>query len=73
MNNPMDMIKLIKNPQKFVLNMLGGNNNPIMNNLKQMANDGNQKGVEEFARNLFKQNNRDFDKEFKEFMNTIKG
>lgn len=73
MNNPMDMIKLIKNPQKFVLNMLGGNNNPIMNNLKQMANDGNQKGVEEFARNLFKQNNRDFDKEFKEFMDTIKG
>lgn len=72
MNNPMEIIKLIKNPQKFVLNMLGGNNNPIMNNLKQMANDGNQKGVEEFARNLFKQNNRDFDKEFKEFMNNIK-
>ena len=72
MNNPMEIIKLIKNPQKFVLNMLGGNNNPIMNNLKQMANDGNQKGVEEFARNLFKQNNRDFDEEFKEFMNNIK-
>ena len=72
MDNPMEIIKLIKNPQKFVLNMLGGNNNPIMNNLKQMANDGNQKGVEEFARNLFKQNNRDFDKEFKEFMNNIK-
>ena len=73
MNNPMDMIKLIKNPQKFVLNMLGGNNNPMLNNLKKMANNGNKRGIEDFARNLFKEQNRDFDKEFNEFMNNIKG
>lgn len=73
MNNPFEMLKAIKNPQKFVLNMLGGNNNPIMNNLKQMANEGNQKGIEEFARNLFKQQGRNFDSEFKEFMDSIKG
>lgn len=72
MNNPMQFLKMIKNPQKFVLNMLGGNDNPMLNNLKEMANNGNKKGVEDFARNLFKQQNRDFDKEFKEFMENLK-
>ena len=71
--NPLEMLKAIKDPQKFVLNMLGGNNNPMLNNLKKMANNGNKRGIEDFARNLFKEQNRDFDKEFNEFMNNIKG
>ena len=72
MDNPLDIIKAIKNPKKFVLNMIGGNSNPMLNNLKEMANKGDKKGVEEFARNLMKQQGRDFDKEFAEFMNSIK-
>ena len=41
--------------------------NPMLNNLIQMAKNGNMQNVESFARNLFKEQNRDFDAEFAEF------
>ena len=43
-----------------------------VNNLIQMAQKGQTKEVEEFAKNLFKEQGRDFDKEFSEFMTQIK-
>ena len=52
-------------PQKIVEQMVG--NNPMMANLIKMANSGNTSGVENFARNMFKEKGRDFDKEFNEF------
>lgn len=67
MNN--QMFKNI-NPQQMVQRMLG--NNPVLNNLFQMAQNGNKKGVEDFARNLFKEKGRDFDKEFNEFLSNFK-
>lgn len=62
MNNPMEIIKMFM--QK--------NNNPMMNNLIQMAQRGDTKGVENFARNLCKEKGLDFDKEFTAFMSQFK-
>ena len=75
MNNPMqliNMLKGIKSPKDAVINMIKSNNNPMIKNLVEMAENGNSKGVEEFARNLYAQQGRDFDKEFGEFMNNFK-
>ena len=75
MNNPMqfmNMLKGIKNPKDVVINMIKTNNNPMVKNLVEMAENGNSKGVEDFARNLYAQQGRDFDKEFGEFMNNFK-
>lgn len=75
MNNSMEMIKTImsnKNPQQVIQNMIGNNTNPMLNNLINMAQNGDTKGVENFARNIFKEKGRDFDKEFSEFMSNFK-
>ena len=52
-------------PQKIVEQMAG--TNPMISNLMKMMNSGNVNGVETFARNMFKEKGRDFDKEFNEF------
>ena len=75
MNNPMqliNMLKGIKSPKDAVINMVKSNNNPMVKNLVEMAENGNSKGVEEFARNLYAQQGRDFDKEFNDFMKNFK-
>lgn len=74
MNNPFNLIKMMlgkQNPQQMVMNMLG-NNNPMFNNLMKMAQNGDNKGVEQFARNLCKEKGIDFDKDFSNFMNNFK-
>ena len=74
--NPNDMITLLKgirNPKQAVLNMIGNNNtNPMIKNLVEMANNGNKQGIEEFARNYYKEQGKDFDKEFSNFMDNFK-
>lgn len=75
MNNPMQIINMlrgIKNPKDAVINIIKSNNNPMVKNLVEMAEKGDSKGVETFARNLYAQQGRDFDKEFNEFMNNFK-
>lgn len=76
MNNPMQfisMLKSIKNPKEAVINMIKSNDNPMLKNLVEMAEKGDTKGVENFARNLFKEQNRDFDKEFNDFKSMFNG
>lgn len=72
--NPMKMLQsfIIKgvSPQKIVEQMVGSN--PMMSNLMKMANAGDTSGVENFARNMFKEKGRDFDKEFSEFRSKFK-
>ena len=74
--NPIQMIKGmmgINNPKEMVMQMLGQNNtNPIFANLTQMMEKGDDKGIEQFARNICKEKNIDFDKQFGEFMNNFK-
>ena len=59
-------------PQEFIGNMIRNNSNPMLNNLMQMAQKGDSKGIENFARNIFKEHGRDFDKEFSDFMSNFK-
>ncbi|MBQ7798735.1 MAG: hypothetical protein IJ371_06400 [Clostridia bacterium] len=47
-------------------------NNPIFKEVITKAQNGDAQGVEQFARNLFKEQGRDFDKEFGEFMKNFK-
>jgi hypothetical protein len=75
MNNPMqlmNMLKGIKSPKDAVINMIKTNNNPMVKNLVEMAEKGDSQGVENFARNLYAQQGRDFDKEFNDFMKNFK-
>ena len=73
--NPINMLKGMMgnmNPRNIAMQLLGQNNNPIFNNLIDMANKGDTKGVEEFARNYMKEQGKDFDKEFNNFKGMFK-
>lgn len=71
--NPMQFLRGIKNPQQFVMNMLGQNQNPMATQLMQMVKTGNTNQIEQFARNICKERGMDFDKSFSEFMKQING
>lgn len=74
--NPMDMLKGMvgkMSPKNIVMNMLKNNTNPIFANLIDMANKGDTKGLEQFARNYMKDNGRDYDKEFNDFKSMFNG
>ena len=76
MNNPMQIMQLlrgIKNPKETVFRLLKGNNNPIMKNIVEMAEKGDTKGVENFARNYMKSQGKDFDQEFNNFKSMFNG
>lgn len=73
--NPINMLKGmmgISNPKDMAMKMLKNNTNPIFANLTQMMEKGDNKGIEQFARNICKEKNIDFDKQFGEFMNNFK-
>ena len=75
MNNPINMIKMMMgkmSPKDMAMSMLKNNSNPMLSNLINMANKGDTKGLEEFARNMCKEKNIDFDKDFTDFMNNFK-
>lgn len=72
--NAIELIGLVKNtnnPEQIVMQFLQTQmqGTPMGDNLINMAKQGNNKGIEEFARNFLKQNGIDFDKEFKAFRN----
>ena len=74
--DPIQLIQLIKggrNPQQLIMNILkqNGNNNPILNNAINMAQNGNVSGLEMVARNLAAQKGLDFDREFANFKSQI--
>ena len=72
--NPITVIKqymLQGLTPKGILNKMNINN-PILNNVINMAQNGNTKGVETFARNICKQRGLDFDTEFNKFRETFK-
>ncbi len=72
--NPLNMIKGMMgnmNPKNIVMNMLKNNTNPIFANLIEMANKGDTKGLEQFARNYMKEQGRNYDEEFNKFVNNF--
>ena len=73
MTNPimqfMQMVRSGGNPEAMMLNMLQQKmgNSPMGQNLIQMAQNNDGKGIEQVARNLCAQRGLDFDKEFAAF------
>lgn len=74
--NIIQAIKQIKNsgqnPKDMVMQMAKNNNNPMLNNLVNMANKGDNKGVQDFARNMFKEKGIDIDKDLVELKELFK-
>lgn len=67
--NIMQLLQMVQNnsnPPAFVMEMLkaqsGGN--PLFANLLAMAQNGNRTGIEQVARNIYKEKGLDFEKEF---------
>lgn len=74
LNQVAQMMKGFQNPKQAVLQMAKNSNNPMLNNLIQMANNGENKKIEEFGRNFFKEKGIDLDQEManlQNIMNTI--
>lgn len=74
--NPMQFINQIRsgqNPQQLMLNFLEqqASNNPMGQNLLNLARNNQTQDIEQFARNMFASNGRDFDSEFKRFKDTF--
>lgn len=70
--NPMQMMQFIRNsgnPQQFVMNMLQqqSGNNPMMTNLLNLAKANKTGDIEQIARNILKEQGKDYDKEFANF------
>ena len=54
----MQLMKSMQNPQQFIQSMIGNNQimqNPMAKNVLGMAQKGDTKGIEQFARNLCKE------------------
>lgn len=70
--NLMNIFRAVKNPQQFIQQMMGNNQimrNPMIQNVMQMAQQGNMRGVEQMARNLCKEKGLNADEVF----NQVKG
>ena len=68
--NPMDFLNMVRggqNPQQMMLNVLQQGNNPMSQNLFNLAKQGNTAQIEQIARNLCAQRGMNFDKEFNSF------
>lgn len=77
MMNPIQVLKTFLgnggNPQDLILRTISkNNNNPMINNLVNLAQKGNKEEVEKIARNICKEKNIDFDQEFNKFMSNFK-
>ena len=73
----MNPINFIKNymlrgltPKGIVKQVAG--NNPMINNLINMAEKGDNQGIETFARNVLKERGLNYDEEFKKFKDTLR-
>ena len=68
------LMKKGNNPQRMAEQMIQsmGGNNPMLSNLIQLAKNGNKQNLEQFARNIMKEQGRDFDKEFSSFLSNFK-
>ena len=69
--NPMQMLQVMKNPQKFLQQMMGNRqmmSNPIIKNALGMVQSGDAKGIEKLARNLCKEKGIEVD----DFVSQIK-
>ena len=75
--NPMQLLSMIRSggPQMVAQQLFQNNfsSNADMQNLMQMANRGDSQGIQRFAQQFFGQQGRDFNSEFSNFLNLIRG
>ena len=57
------------NPEQMMMSMLeqSAQNNPILENLLNMAKNNDSEGIESYVRNVAKEKGIDYDKEFNSF------
>lgn len=60
------------NPVQVIEKFMVGNKNPLFTNLVNMAKNGKEQDVRNFARNICKERGIDFDKEFNAFMSNFR-
>ena len=75
MNNPINILKAMMgkmSPKDMAMSIIKDNSNPVFKNLLDMANNNETEKLEQFARNICKEKNIDFDKDFADFMNSFK-
>ena len=70
--NPIQLIQMMKsgqNPQQLLMSILqqNANNNPILQNAMNLAQNGDTASLEMIARNLAQQRGLNFDEEFAKF------
>ena len=66
------MIRSGQNPQQLLMSVLGQNNSPLIQNLLQLARQGNSQEIEKIVRNLYAQRGgKDFDKDFMAFKKSM--
>ena len=70
------MLQLIQkggNPEQLVLSFLKEQaaGNPMLETLLRMAQEGDSRGVEQFARNVVKEKGDNFDQQFSNFRKTL--
>lgn len=74
--NPTQMISMLKtnDPQTVVRQIIqqGYSNDPLILNLIQMAESGNQQGIQQFAKQFFSSHGTDLDSEMNKLMSTLK-
>lgn len=67
--NIMQLLQMVQNnpnPPAFIMEILKSQSgsNPLFANLLTLAQNGNKAGIEEIARNIYREKGLDFDKEF---------
>lgn len=60
-----------QNPQQVMLNMLSRQTSPMSANLYNLIQQGRTGEIEQIARNIMKQQGKDFDTEFKAFRDSL--
>lgn len=65
------MAKMGQNPEQLVLQFLQTQNNPMSQNLLNLARAHNTQDIEKIARNICQSRGLDFDKEFTAFKQSL--
>lgn len=74
--NPLQIVNLLKsnNPRAAVEQIIQTKypNDPFMQNLLQLGNQGNTQAIQQIVTQMFNQQGRDFNTEYQNFMQQIK-
>lgn len=73
MQMAMQIMRNRNNPQQLAMSLLSqqAENNPMLQNLLSLAQEGKSANIEQIARNMLKAQGLDFDKEFKDFTSML--